>query len=79
MVLTTCRIWRFGVERVHCTKSEAGRWALARDASLSAIDGALRRRAGNQAVIRGDEISRLIQVVVTDLAARETKDEAWMP
>jgi hypothetical protein len=25
MVLTACRIWRFGAEHVHCSK-EAGRW-----------------------------------------------------
>ena len=28
MVLTACRIWRFAVEGVHCSKTEAARWAL---------------------------------------------------
>ena len=30
MVLTACRMWRFAVERVHCSKQEAARWALDR-------------------------------------------------
>lgn len=45
MVLTSCRVWRFAVEGVYCSKDEAGRWALARDPSLVAVDRALRRRA----------------------------------
>ena len=46
MVLTSCRIWRFAAESVHCSKVDAGRWALARDPSLTAVAAALRLRAG---------------------------------
>jgi hypothetical protein len=45
MVLTSCRIWRFAVEGVYCSKDDAARWALARDPSLVAVEGALGRRA----------------------------------
>jgi hypothetical protein len=46
MVLTACRIWRFGEERIHCSKSAAGLWALARDPSLHAVRDALRHGRG---------------------------------
>ena len=42
--LTACRIWRYKEERVHCSKSEAGRWALAVDPTLSAVRLALQHR-----------------------------------
>jgi predicted nucleotidyltransferase len=41
MVLTACRIWRFAVDGVHCSKSQAGRWALDKDPSLTAVRQAL--------------------------------------
>ncbi|BCJ47734.1 hypothetical protein GCM10010168_20930 [Actinoplanes ianthinogenes] len=41
MVLTTCRIWRYAVERVHCSKPEAAAWALDRDPSLTVVRQAL--------------------------------------
>jgi proline iminopeptidase len=28
MVLTACRMWRYSTERIHCSKTAAGRWAL---------------------------------------------------
>ncbi|GGM54418.1 aminoglycoside adenylyltransferase domain-containing protein [Dactylosporangium sucinum] len=43
MVLTACRIWRFGVEGVHCGKLPAAEWALARRPGLAAIPQAVRR------------------------------------
>ncbi|WIM99804.1 DUF4111 domain-containing protein [Actinoplanes oblitus] len=45
MVLTTCRVWRFAVERVHCSKPEAAAWALRRDPSLTVVRQALRQYA----------------------------------
>jgi Domain of unknown function (DUF4111)/Nucleotidyltransferase domain len=60
MVLTACRIWRFAEERVHCSKSAAGHWAVARDPSLDAVRGALRTRAGEPAAIEPAEIGRLL-------------------
>ena len=41
MVLTACRIWRFAEERVHCSKQQAGLWALQRDQSLTVVRSAL--------------------------------------
>jgi hypothetical protein len=54
MVLTPCRIWRFAVERVHCSKGAAGRWALERDRSLSAVEEALRQRTRDPAAAIGE-------------------------
>ena len=56
MVLTACRIWRFAVEGVYCSKSEAARWALARNPSLVAIKQALSQRTGRsqEPISRGD-------------------------
>jgi hypothetical protein len=62
MVLTSCRIWRFALEGVHCSKSDAGRWALARDPSLAAVKGALGLRAGDpDAVVEPGDIATLIE------------------
>ncbi|HUI36758.1 MAG TPA: nucleotidyltransferase domain-containing protein, partial [Gaiellaceae bacterium] len=43
MVLTGCRIWRFAVGGVHCSKTEAARWALLQEPALPAVEAALRR------------------------------------
>ena len=45
MALTACRIWRFAVENVHCSKAEAAAWAFEQDRSLTFDDvGALLTR-----------------------------------
>jgi hypothetical protein len=68
MVLTTCRIWRFAIDRQHCSKTEAGRWALARDPSLKAVDQALaQRHSGGTGMIDPHEIARLLAVVRADI------------
>jgi hypothetical protein len=41
MVLTTCRIWRFAVDAVHCSKPRAAEWALDRDPSLAVVRQAI--------------------------------------
>jgi len=69
MVLTTCRIWRFAVEGVHCSKVEAGQWALDRDASLTAVGDALRLRAGNDVAIPPEDIGALLARVRSEIAA----------
>jgi hypothetical protein len=69
MLLTACRAWRFAVEGVHCGKSEAGRWALARDPSLAAIEGALRGRASREGAIREDGIARVLAIARGMIAA----------
>jgi predicted nucleotidyltransferase len=69
MVLTACRIWRFATERVHSSKTAAGRWALARDPSLGAIEEALRQRTGDPgAVVAKEGIARLLAVVRQELS-----------
>jgi hypothetical protein len=68
MVLTTCRIWRFAVERVHCSKVAAARWALERDPSLGAVEDALRRRTIDAAVpIGGEAVGRVLAHVRREL------------
>jgi predicted nucleotidyltransferase len=68
MVLSACRIWRFAVERVHCSKAAAGRWALERDHSLRAIEQALRQRTRNPAAAIDEEgTARLLAVVWHEL------------
>lgn len=45
MVFTTCRVWRYAEEGLHCAKSEAAAWALERDSSLTVVVDALASRA----------------------------------
>jgi hypothetical protein len=52
MVLTTCRIWRFAEERVHCSKPEAARWALARDQSVKVVRSVLEGHPIEEAPVR---------------------------
>ena len=68
MVLTACRIWRFAAEGVHCSKADAGAWALAREPSLTAVEGALRRHSGKAAVIEPDDVALLLARVRAELA-----------
>jgi predicted nucleotidyltransferase len=68
MVLTACRVWRFSEERIHCSKTAAGAWALTRDPSLEAVRGALRRRAGDPVPIEPAGIARLLELVRAGLA-----------
>ena len=69
MVLTTCRVWRLAVDGQFCSKTEAGRWALARDPALAAVTAALERRAGNDvAVVEPAELARLLRIVRSEIA-----------
>jgi predicted nucleotidyltransferase len=71
MVLTTCRIWRFATEGAHCSKADAGRWALARHPSLRAVKAALRQRAGELDVrVEPADIAHLLSLVRTEIARR---------
>ena len=70
MVLTACRVWRFHAERVHCSKSEAGHWALARDPSphrRPAGPAPAQREPG--VIIEPGEIGRLLALVRRYLGA----------
>jgi hypothetical protein len=70
-VLTACRIWRYAEERTHCSKSEAGVWALARDPSLQAAHDALRLRADDQVQVAPAAIGRLLKIVHACIAANK--------
>lgn len=68
MVLTACRMWRFAVEGVHCSKSEAAWWALARDPSLIAIEHALRQRFEDvRDPIGSDEVTAVLQAAIEEV------------
>ncbi len=72
MVLTACRIWRFAVEGVHCSKAAAGRWALARDGSLSVIGQALRQRAIDPTTpVDEHGIRRLLALILAEIGAAD--------
>jgi nucleotidyltransferase-like protein/aminoglycoside adenylyltransferase-like protein len=71
MVLTACRIWRFAVEGVHCSKTEAARWALLQGPALPAVEAALRRRIGDtNGQIAPADIAALLAGVRAELARR---------
>jgi Domain of unknown function (DUF4111) len=67
MALTTCRVWRFAIERLHTSKTEAGLWALKRDPSLNAVDQALQQRGERNVTVEENEIRRLISLVRSEL------------
>jgi predicted nucleotidyltransferase len=70
MVLSACRIWRFGIEQLHCSKAAAAHWALARESSLTVVEDALRQRTVDPArVIEASRIAHLLA-----LARRELKE-----
>jgi predicted nucleotidyltransferase len=61
MVLTACRIWLFSVEERHASKADAGRWALTRDPSLTAVREALHQRLVDPSVPIGrDGVAHLL-------------------
>ena len=71
MVLTACRMWRFAVEGVHCSKSDAARWALARDPSLRAIEQALRRREqDSREPIGEDDVTAVLNAAIREISAQ---------
>jgi predicted nucleotidyltransferase len=71
MVLTGCRIWRFAVEGVHCSKTEAAHWALLQEPALPAVEAALRRRIGDaNGQIAPADIAALLARVRVELARR---------
>jgi ketosteroid isomerase-like protein/predicted nucleotidyltransferase len=68
-VLTACRVWRFGEEGRHCSKTAAGEWALRRDPTLQVVRAALRRRHGDPtAPIDPAQVQRLLALVRARLA-----------
>jgi len=69
MVLTACRMWRFALEQVHCSKPDAAAWALARDPSLDVVRQALRQYDVDPvAPVDADGIAVLLDLVLRDTA-----------
>jgi predicted nucleotidyltransferase len=63
-VLTACRIWQFAEEGRHTTKTEAGRWVLARAPGLEVVRQALRRRHMTTTLpIDLDQVQHLLALV----------------
>ncbi|SCL72620.1 nucleotidyltransferase domain-containing protein [Micromonospora peucetia] len=70
MVLTACRIWRFAVDGVHSPKSEAARWALNQDPSLTAVGQALHQYTVDPAAPIGEAgIAHLLDTVLRETAS----------
>jgi hypothetical protein len=65
MVLTACRVWRFGLTGEHTSKTAAALWALDRDPSLIAVELALsvRTTAEERPIPPGDVESVLLRVL----------------
>lgn len=69
MVLTACRIWRFAVENVHCSKARAAEWALDRDPSLTAVRQAIQQYQRDPGTkIDEHDIAGLLDTVLRDTA-----------
>ncbi|MEU4214695.1 nucleotidyltransferase domain-containing protein [Actinoplanes sp. NPDC026623] len=69
MALTTCRIWRFAVDRVHCSKPRAATWALDRDPSLTAVRQALRQYEHHPATVVSERgLADLLDTVLGETA-----------
>lgn len=69
MVLTACRIWRFQVAGEHASKTDAARWALERDPSLSGVELALfaHTTTSDAPLIAAREVESVLCRVLRDL------------
>lgn len=70
MVLTSCRVWRYAVERRHCSKREAAEWVVAREPVLAAPHAALGRRAGGSDRLPERDVSVLLARVLREVEHR---------
>jgi hypothetical protein len=76
MVLTSCRIWRFGLTGEHASKTDAARWALQRDPELVGVELALAARTTTESpLVAPHEVERVLLRVLRDLESR-TPDRA---
>ena len=67
MVLTACRIWRFAVENVHCSKAQAAQWALSPIPSLTAIRQAVGQYEQDRATMADEQhIADLLDTVLRE-------------
>jgi predicted nucleotidyltransferase len=77
MVLTACRIWRFALERVHCSKPRAAQWALDRDPSLAVVRQAIRQYEQEPAAVVDERgVADLLDAVLRETASRTTNRPA---
>ena len=68
-VLTACRVWRFAEEGCHCSKADAGEWALTRDPALQAVQAALQQRRVDPTIsIPPMQVQHLLRLVRARLA-----------
>ena len=69
MVLTTCRIWRFAVDQVHCSKPQAAEWALDRDPSLTVVRQAIQQYEHDPATVVSEQgLADLLDTVLSETA-----------
>ena len=67
MVLTACRIYRFAIEHVHCSKAQAARWALGRNPSLTAVREAVHQYEHDRAgMVDEQHIADLLDTVLEE-------------
>jgi predicted nucleotidyltransferase len=73
MVLTTCRIWRFAVDQVHCSKPQAAQWALERDPSLTVVRQAIQQYEHDPATVVSEQgLADLLDSVLSETEGRQT-------
>jgi Domain of unknown function (DUF4111)/Nucleotidyltransferase domain len=71
MVLTTCRIWRFALDEVYCSKPQAAAWALDRDPSLTVVRQAIEQYEHDPTTL----VSEHGLADLLDTVLRETVDQ----
>ena len=68
MMMTACRMWRFGLTGEHTSKTDAARWALERDPSLVGVEVALSARSTSEAPrIAPREVETVLLRVLRDV------------
>jgi predicted nucleotidyltransferase len=73
MVLTACRIWRFALERVHCSKPRAAQWALDRDPSLAVVRQAIHQYEQEPAAVVDEHgVADLLDRVLRETVSKAT-------
>ncbi|WP_433348957.1 aminoglycoside adenylyltransferase domain-containing protein [Micromonospora sp. CA-111912] len=69
MVLIACRIWRFAVENVHCSKAQAAGWVLNRNPSLTAVRQAVQQYEHDPAIVVDEQgIADVLDTVLAETA-----------
>jgi hypothetical protein len=70
MVITACRMWRYGLTGEHVSKTAAARWALEQDPSLTGVRSAFSARTtSHPGTIAPSEVEEVLLRVLRDLEA----------